>query len=154
MQVFTGNYASHNDTASKSLVLKPGATLYAGTHCNDGRPITESFRYKKAKMMGIPIVHMEEKKEKKEMFVEKYKPRTVQEIIGHKDQLNELGKWLQAFPKVEKKGVLITGPPGIGKTTMAHLVSKAFGNIMHLIRVLYRHYKDWDSGDSLRKWLS
>lgn len=128
MQVFTGNYdASQIDTASKSLVLKPGATLYAGTHCNDGRPITESFRYKKAKMMGIPIVHMEEKKEKKEMFVEKYKPRTVQEIIGHKEQLNELGKWLQAFPKVEKKGVLITGPPGIGKTTMAHLVSKAFG---------------------------
>ena len=126
MQVFTGNYASHNDTASKSLVLKPGATLYAGTQCNDGRPITESFRYKKAKMMGIPIVHMEEK-EKKEMFVEKYKPRTVQEIIGNKDQVNELGKWLQAFPKVEKKGVLITGPPGIGKTTMAHLVSKAFG---------------------------
>ena len=127
MQVFTGNYdASQTDTASKSLVLKPGATLYAGTHCNDGRPITESFRYKKAKIMGIPIVHMEEK-EKKEMFVEKYKPRTVQEIIGHKEQLNELGKWLQAFPKVEKKGVLITGPPGIGKTTMAHLVSKAFG---------------------------
>jgi replication factor C subunit 1 len=141
MQVITGNYAASLEslessdslsdsltTAFKSLVLKPGATLYAGAQCNDGRPITESFRYKKAKMMGIPIVHMEEeKKEKKEMFVEKYKPHTIQEIIGHKEQLNDLGKWLKEFPKVEKKGVLITGPPGIGKTTMAHLVSKAMG---------------------------
>ena len=141
MQVITGNYSDSLSassassalsdsltTAFKSLVLKPGATLYAGTQCNDGRPITESFRYKKAKMMGIPIVHMEEeKKEKKEMFVEKYKPHTIQEIIGHKEQVNDLGKWLKEFPKVEKKGVLITGPPGIGKTTMAHLVSKAMG---------------------------
>ena len=106
-------------------VLKPGCILYVGTECNDGRPITESFRYKQAVAMGIPIVHQSQK-EKKELFVEKYKPKTVHEIIGHKDQIKELAEFLQGFPSL-KRGVLITGPPGIGKTTMAHLVSQACG---------------------------
>jgi len=106
-------------------VLQPGCILYVGTECNDGRPITESFRYKQAVAMGIPIVHQPQK-EKKELFVEKYKPKTVHEIIGHKDQIKELAEFLQGFPK-EKRGILITGLPGIGKTTMAHLVSQACG---------------------------
>jgi replication factor C subunit 1 len=69
----------------------------------------------------------EQQKEKKELFVTKYKPKTIQEIIGHKEQLNELGRWLNEFPKSPVRAVLITGPPGIGKTTMAHLVATTLG---------------------------
>jgi len=126
MQVITGNYSG--PILGTSKVLKPGCILYTGKECNDGRPITESFRYKKAKAMGVQIVHQDEqKKEKKDLFVEKYKPKTIQEIIGHKDQIKELAEFLQKFPTVDKRGVLITGPPGIGKTTIAHLVSIACG---------------------------
>jgi replication factor C subunit 1 len=77
--------------------------------------------------MGIPIVTMEHmQKERKELFVTKYKPTTIEEIIGHREQIQQLGKWLSEFPG-EKRGVLIIGPPGIGKTTMAHLISTRLG---------------------------
>jgi len=110
------------------IMVRPGTTLYAGSACNDGRPITESYKYNKALQLGIPIrMHDTVQKDKKELFVIKYKPKTIQEIIGHKEQLNELGAWLDAFPKVERRAVFITGPPGIGKTTMAHLVATTLG---------------------------
>ena len=37
-------------------VLRPGYKLYIGSECNDGRPITESWRYKQAIKLGIPII--------------------------------------------------------------------------------------------------
>ena len=38
-------------------VLRKGYTLYAGTACHDGRPITESLRYREAVQHGFPIVY-------------------------------------------------------------------------------------------------
>ena len=45
-------------------VLRPGYVLHAGEQCNDGRPITESWRYQQAQKQGIPIVPMKMKKPK------------------------------------------------------------------------------------------
>jgi replication factor C subunit 1 len=65
----------------------------------------------------------------------------MKEICGNKGSVEKLGAWLEAWPKNYesnfKKGgkdgmgifraVLISGPPGIGKTTSAHLMAKQAG---------------------------
>ena len=119
-------------------VLRPGYKLHVGTECNDGRPITESWRYKQALKLGIPIVRKapkvaEEKHyEAKDMFVDKYAPKSIADIIGHKEQINQITTWLQSWDATSsaypnERGVLVTGPPGIGKTTTVHLIAESLG---------------------------
>lgn len=111
-------------------ILRPGVKLYLGTECNDGRPITESARYKEAIKKGIPMIRKAPtiviEKEKKEPFVTKYAPKAISDIIGHKESIQQLTNWLTSWPS-QQKGVLITGPPGIGKTTTVHLVAESLG---------------------------
>lgn len=115
-------------------VLRPGYTLYVGTECNDGRPIKESWHYKQALKLGIPIVHPIPSNDTKQrvtqqLLVDKYAPSSVKDIIGHKEQIGQIQSWLQSWEKgyPEMRGVLITGPPGIGKTTTVHLIAKLLG---------------------------
>ena len=126
MSVATGN--STKQPTNK--IPRLSTTLYAGSVCNDGRPITESWKYKAAVALGIPIIKPKSKpkvanivKVKKELLVDKYKPKSVKDIIGHKEHINQITEWLTNWSMQEKKGLLLTGPPGIGKTTIAHLIA-------------------------------
>ncbi|PVU95879.1 hypothetical protein BB561_001559 [Smittium simulii] len=64
------------------------------------------------------------------LWVDKYKPKNVDEICGNKKQISDLTHWLQNWhpdlPKGER-AALISGFPGIGKTTTAHIISKSLG---------------------------
>lgn len=101
--------------------------MYAGTHCHDGRPIHESARYQEAIRRGIPIVHSAEKTERKAegLWVDRYAPTSLSHIIGHKDSIAQLSQWLRTWSS--QKSALITGPPGIGKTSTVHLLAKEHG---------------------------
>ena len=114
-------------------VLRKGYVLHAGTHCNDGRPITESARYQEAVRLGIPIVLESSNEERKgggaDLWVDRYAPKSITDVIGHKDSLAQLTQWLKAWP-AQGRGALISGPPGIGKSTMAHLLAKTAGYII------------------------
>lgn len=134
----SGNYNQELLTGKKLTihkVLRPGYKLYVGSECNDGRPITESWRYKQAVKLGIPIIREKPQVaqnviyETKEMFVDKYSPKSISDVIGHKEQINQITNWLQTWSNgyPETRGVLITGPPGIGKTTTIHLIAESLG---------------------------
>ena len=73
-----------------------------------------------------------------ELWVDEYKPKTLANVIGHKTQIQSLQSWLENWSdsknnKDSTNGALITGPPGIGKTTVVHLVIRNAGyNIIEM----------------------
>lgn len=129
--VKTGNTAQQSGQVHK--VLRKGYVLHAGTHCNDGRPITESARYQEAIRLSIPIILEPSKEERKgshdDLWVDRYAPNTLADVIGHKESITQLTQWLKAWP-ANNRGALISGPPGIGKSTMAHLIAKEAGYVI------------------------
>ena len=76
-----------------------------------------------------------------QLWTVKYAPTAMNQICGNKGQVEKLQRWLQAFPKNQKtkfkmagkdgsgvyRAIIIHGPPGIGKTTAAHLVARLEG---------------------------
>ncbi|KAK4506807.1 hypothetical protein PRZ48_000540 [Zasmidium cellare] len=75
------------------------------------------------------------------LWTVRYAPQSLGQICGNKAPVEKLQRWLRAFPKNQRTGfkmpgpdgsggfraVMIHGPPGIGKTTAAHLVAKTEG---------------------------
>jgi replication factor C subunit 1 len=75
--------------------------------------------------------------------VEKYKPKSTKEVIANPAAVKKLQDWLQGWQRSEvqrakrgeapargatqKNAALLSGPPGIGKTTTAHLVAAECG---------------------------
>jgi replication factor C subunit 1 len=76
-----------------------------------------------------------------QLWTTKYAPTSLTQICGNKATVEKIQRWLQAFPKNLKTGfklagkdgsgtfraIILHGPPGIGKTTAAHLVAKLEG---------------------------
>jgi replication factor C subunit 1 len=82
-----------------------------------------------------------------DLWTTKHKPKRIEDIVGNTGKVKELQSWLMTWQryfaeeaaakaagdKKKKKDVtfmkaaLISGPPGIGKTTAAHIVAQACG---------------------------
>ncbi|KAF5365675.1 hypothetical protein D9758_003145 [Tetrapyrgos nigripes] len=76
-----------------------------------------------------------------QLWTTRYAPQSLKDVCGNKGQVEKLEQWLKDWPTSLKAGfkkpgkngmnmyraVLISGSPGIGKTTSAHLCAKLAG---------------------------
>lgn len=61
-----------------------------------------------------------------ESWVEKHRPETFGEIQGNNTDVKELKDWVDEFEPGDQAQLLV-GPPGVGKTTTAYVLSQHFG---------------------------
>ena len=60
------------------------------------------------------------------MWSEKYRPQRFTDLLGNEDSRKFFLGWFEKWKKGTKP-LLLVGPPGIGKTTLANLAGKNFG---------------------------
>jgi replication factor C large subunit len=60
------------------------------------------------------------------MWSEKYRPQNISDMIGNEESRSLIIEWFTKWKKGTKP-LLLVGPPGIGKTTIASLTAKQFG---------------------------
>lgn len=60
------------------------------------------------------------------MWSEKHRPQNISDMVGNEESRALIMEWFAKWKKGTKP-LLLVGPPGIGKTTMAFLVAKQFG---------------------------
>lgn len=75
------------------------------------------------------------------LWTEKYRPKTFKDILGNKKEIQKIELWVKDWKENKiKKPLLLMGPPGTGKTTIAHIIGNEFNEFMELNASDKRNY--------------
>uniref|UniRef100_A0A8C9DRV2 Cell cycle checkpoint protein RAD17 n=1 Tax=Prolemur simus TaxID=1328070 RepID=A0A8C9DRV2_PROSS len=134
------SFDDFSETAGISTITATSLGVNNSSHKRKNVPFTlESSRFpagKRGKLSSVEQIYsLENSKQylsENEPWVDKYKPETQHELAVHKKKIEEVETWLKAqvLERQPKQGgsiLLITGPPGCGKTTTIKILSKEHG---------------------------
>lgn len=116
--------------SSSGVTVVPWASNIGRLVCGDsagGR-----WKVAEAQRLGIAVVTaasvLAEAQRAGELWVTRYTPRRLRDMIGAVAPITELSAWLTGWGTAGGvRGALVTGPPGIGKTTAVGLIVKGCG---------------------------
>lgn len=67
------------------------------------------------------------------LWTDKYSPKNFEEVLGNKKAKDEISDWIEDWlDNKPHKPLLLVGPPGVGKTTLAHLAAQKFADYVEL----------------------
>jgi replication factor C subunit 1 len=83
------------------------------------------------------------------LWVNKYRPTNLSQIVGHKLQIKKIKDWLTSLKEKQKNNaIIISGSHGIGKTLTVRLLLEEAGYIVRIINPSeikdFRNLDDFD----------
>jgi replication factor C subunit 1 len=68
-----------------------------------------------------------------ELWINKWKPKNIKDIIGNTTAINDIDEWLKTFNNQKMKSLLISGNLGIGKTLIIKLLLEKYNYYTKII---------------------
>jgi replication factor C subunit 1 len=130
--------AQEKKKAEQDKVLKQAAEMEAE---EKAKKAEQAKAAKEAASRGATARPAAQSSSDSQLLTSKYAPTQINHICGNKGQVEKIQNWLKNWPKAKKynfqrrgadglggeRAVILSGPPGIGKTTAAHLAAKLEG---------------------------